>query len=100
MSNVAALPRQQTGVKADSTDGPLRLVGQDGTQHTLNPTARALWDLCDGQTTVDEMVWAVCRIFSTDRDTASLDVERILADLVDLDLLEWVVDLGVLENVD
>lgn len=47
----------------------------------LNPTALALWELCDGMTDVDEMVSAVCRLFAVDREGARNDVECALADM-------------------
>lgn len=40
----------------------------------LNPTAFALWELCDGQTTVSEMVDAVCDLFDVTRAQARHDV--------------------------
>jgi coenzyme PQQ synthesis protein D (PqqD) len=100
MKHVAVLPRQQVGLRAETADGTLALIGPTGDRHVLNPTARALWELCDGQTTVEEMVWAVCQIFSVNQDRAALDVDRILADLVQLDLVEWVIALDLLENAE
>lgn len=40
----------------------------------LNPTAFALWELCDGRTTLSEMVEAVCDLFEIGRDQARADV--------------------------
>ena len=48
----------------------------------LNPTALALWELCDGQTAVTEMVDAVCALFEVDPDRARADVESALTDMV------------------
>jgi hypothetical protein len=47
----------------------------------LNPTALALWELCDGQTAVAEMVDAVCVLFEVDPDRARADVEAALTDM-------------------
>lgn len=47
----------------------------------LNPTALALWELCDGTTDVEEMVSAVCRLFAVDRERARHDVECALSDM-------------------
>ena len=47
----------------------------------LNPTALALWELCDGQTEVAEMVGAVATLFALDPQTARTDVESALADM-------------------
>ena len=48
----------------------------------MNPTALALWELCDGQTAVSEMVGAVSRLFGLDVDTARTDVESALEDML------------------
>ena len=47
----------------------------------LNPTAMALWELCDGNTAVDEMVVAVCDLFHVEAEQARADVEAALEDL-------------------
>lgn len=48
----------------------------------LNPTALALWELCDGQTAVTEMVDAVCVLFAVDPVRARVDVEAALREMV------------------
>ena len=48
----------------------------------LNPTALALWELCDGQTAVTEMVDAVCVLFEVDPARAREDVETALREMV------------------
>lgn len=40
----------------------------------LNPTAFALWELCDGTTSVAEMVEAVCQLFDINPGKAATDV--------------------------
>lgn len=40
----------------------------------LNPTAFALWELCDGNTEVGEMVEAVCQLFEVSPEQAVVDV--------------------------
>ncbi len=47
----------------------------------LNPTALALWELCDGNTTVREMVDAVCELFAIETERARMDVESALAQM-------------------
>jgi len=47
----------------------------------LNQSAAALWELCDGSTTIDEMVMAICAVSSIPADRARDDVERTLAEL-------------------
>ena len=47
----------------------------------LNPTAVALWELCDGATEVAEMVEAICILFAVDPAQAQADVESALSDM-------------------
>lgn len=47
----------------------------------LNPTAMALWELCDGETLIEEMVVAVCDLFTIDPEQARADVETALREL-------------------
>jgi hypothetical protein len=44
----------------------------------LDATAAALWELCDGETSVDEIVDAVCSVWAVDRAIAVRDVELTL----------------------
>ncbi|MDQ3932977.1 MAG: PqqD family protein [Actinomycetota bacterium] len=57
--------------------------------HVLNATAFALWELCDGITTPEEMVEAICTLFGVARGDAERDVELGLADLARAGLVEW-----------
>jgi hypothetical protein len=45
-------------------DGSLRVTADTGTQTVLNPTAAAIWELLDGETTVDEVVVAATSLFA------------------------------------
>jgi Coenzyme PQQ synthesis protein D (PqqD) len=47
----------------------------------LNPTALALWELCDGQTAVAEMIDAVCVLFEVEPERARADVEAALTEM-------------------
>jgi hypothetical protein len=53
----------------------------EGPPVALNPTALALWELCDGQTAVEEMVAAVCALFELEPGRALTDVETALEDM-------------------
>ncbi|QBR91200.1 PqqD family protein [Nocardioides euryhalodurans] len=48
----------------------------------LNQTALALWELCDGSTTVTEMVDAVSALFALEPARARADVENALRDML------------------
>ncbi len=49
-----------------------------GSVHILNETALAVWHLCDGETTVGEMVDSIVELFAMHRDVVVEDVDRIL----------------------
>jgi hypothetical protein len=48
---------------------------------SLNVSAAAVLELCDGRTTIDEMVMAICQATSVRPDQAREDVEMTLATL-------------------
>jgi hypothetical protein len=60
-----------------------------GSVHLLNETAQAIWDLCDGDTTVAEMVDAICTLTAMHRDIVVEDVDRILTEFGAAGLLTW-----------
>jgi hypothetical protein len=60
-----------------------------GSVHLLNETAQAIWDLCDGDTTVAEMVEAICTLTAMHRDVVVEDVDRILTEFGAAGLLTW-----------
>jgi hypothetical protein len=61
-----------------------------GGAHLLNETALAIWDLCDGETTPQEMVEAICQLCGMHPDVVSEDVARILSEFEDAGLVVWV----------
>lgn len=60
-----------------------------GSVYVLNETALAIWELCDGQTTVEEMVTAVCDFCGMHREIVIEDVDRILTEFGAAALLTW-----------
>ena len=62
----------------------------NGSVHLLNTTAWAIWGLCDGGTSPDEMVDAICELSGMHRDVVAEDVARVLAEFDEAGLLEWV----------
>jgi hypothetical protein len=57
--------------------------------HLLNETARAIWELCDGETTPDEMVRAICEVSGLPVEVVTEDVQRTLAEFEGLGILRW-----------
>ena len=60
-----------------------------GEVYLMNETALAIWHLCDGGTSPQEMVDAVCEISSMHPDVVEEDVARILSDFDRAGLIDW-----------
>ncbi len=54
---------------------------EDGTTLTLNPTASAVFDMCDGETTADAMAAMISDTLDVPCENALRDVKEILAEL-------------------
>lgn len=81
-------PRPAPGVALECDDRHARLVGPDGCHlYALNDTALALWELCDGETTITEMVEAASAIFDVSGDAARRDIDAVIQQLIDAGLL-------------
>lgn len=63
------------------------LVDDNGDAFRLNDTAYALWELCDGSTTVGEMVTAASQLFSAPSELLQNDVTQALHRLADAHLI-------------
>lgn len=84
------LPIRRTDVLLMDEDTRSVLVDPEaGTSHVLNPTARAIWELCDGTTTLDELVGAICEVFSVPHRDALRDVAAVLGRFEDAGLVKW-----------
>lgn len=68
-------------------DGSVTVRVGSGELVELNATAAALWALCDGQTSVAEMVIAATTMFHASNDTIERDVLRTLDELEHQELI-------------
>ena len=53
----------------------------------LNPTALAIWEMCDGETEVVEIVDAIVELSGRPRSTVLAEVESTIKSLEELDLI-------------
>lgn len=60
-----------------------------GSEHLVNETALALWQLCDGATSTEEMIEGVCALFDAPRAAIADDIDRALDQLWRAGLLCW-----------
>lgn len=83
-------PRRHPAARLTQQGDDSILVGEDGRALILNTTALALWELCDGITTIVEMVNALNLFFDADQQVIHDDVVAALDDLAGLGFLQWV----------
>ena len=79
-----------------STDVSLQRVGQEailhdrrnGRAHVINESAAQIWELCDGQNTLDQIVSAFAAAYALPAADVQADVHYILAKFHELRVLE------------
>jgi hypothetical protein len=82
------LPRRRSNVTVQEVGSETWLVSSSAeTAHLLNPTARAIWELCDGMTTLDEVAEAICQLFDVSCDSALRDVRAVVDQFAAADLV-------------
>jgi hypothetical protein len=87
MTRPIATPRRRTTTHVETLRGELCIYEwTTKTVHALNPAAARVWEMCDGVTTVDEMIAAVRRDLNAPGATAI--VEHALAQFERAGLLE------------
>ena len=84
------IPRRQPGLSLRYVETGAVIVGDDGVEVvSVDDTAAALWQLCDGETDVEEITEAVCTVWDVDRQVAHTDVCQTLTMLRDAGALSW-----------
>ena len=74
-------PRHLPGTRLEQREGRVIVCDADhNVMLALNESAAALWELCDGSTTIEEMVIAICEVSSIPAGQAREDVERTLTE--------------------
>jgi Coenzyme PQQ synthesis protein D (PqqD) len=79
-----------------SNDVSLQRVGQEailhdrrnGRAHVINESAAQIWELCDGQNTLDQIVSAFAAAYALPAADVQADVQYILAKFHELRVLE------------
>jgi hypothetical protein len=79
--------RRAFDVRTDTAAGAVLLVrGMDA--YELDPVGVAVWTLCDGQHSEEQIVDEVATRWSTDRDVVRVDVRSFVGELTAAGLLE------------
>jgi hypothetical protein len=87
--SIPALPRRRSSLDVRHDGDHAVVVDRHGREvGDLNATALALWELCDGATSPEEMVDAVCSLWAIPHDVAERDVTATLEQLVEVGLVK------------
>lgn len=76
-----------TGTLGGQDDSGMWVIQLGEEKYLLNDTARAIWELCDGETTPEEMVDAIALLTGIPEDTARKDVTTTISELSGLGLI-------------
>lgn len=81
VANVSEKPKRNPRLnRVDISDEAILYTAAADELHTLNSTARRIWELCDGQHTIDEMAAALRSQFAVPDDVdVRADVIETLA---------------------
>lgn len=74
-------------VRMEGADGWTIYEPETDSLHVLNDSARAIWELCDGETSPSEMARAISELTGVDYGQADHDVEIALEMLSGLGLV-------------
>lgn len=84
------VPRQVANTRLKRGHGAHFLEDDEGQPLCgANDTAAAVWELCDGATTVDEMVEAIAALACLPENQIRPDVTRILQELATVRAIDW-----------
>jgi len=80
---------QQRGelVQSATSDGWTVYEPETDSLHVLNDSARAIWELCDGETSPSEMAHAISELTGLEFERAQSEVTETLRRLSDLKLV-------------
>ena len=82
------IPTRKDGVAWVTVDGDVVAVDEADKSHVIRSPGSLLWPLLEGETTADELATDVADVFGIELDVAEADVERFLADMVRLGLVD------------
>jgi hypothetical protein len=82
-------PKKRTDVNARNIEGEVVILDRrNGAIHQLNQTAAFVWDLCNGDTSLEAIAARLTEAFEIDLDAARRDVGTTLDTLNAIGLLE------------
>lgn len=86
-------PKRASDVAFRQVEDDMVIVSASrGSICTVNPVGAFVWEMADGTVSVDDIVSRVCATFDVDEPDARADVDRFLAELVELGVMTGVDD--------
>lgn len=85
----SSVPRRREGLSLRRGSDGATIVDAGSEVVALDDTAAALWELCDGETRVEEITDAVCTVWDVTQEVARRDVRSTLTVLRDAGVLDW-----------
>jgi hypothetical protein len=65
------------------------VIKEDGmSTHVLNKTAAFIWEMCDGESDIDDITSRICERYDVPAGEARADVDEILKTLTESNILE------------
>ena len=84
----AHYPKQRSDVRVCLVEEEMIVFDRCcGLIHQLNPTARYIWERCDGTATIADIAQHLAEAFGVDPQTAAADVVALIEQLHTLELL-------------
>jgi coenzyme PQQ biosynthesis protein PqqD len=82
MSTLNGRPRRREGVLAQEAQGQTVLLRlDDGSYYALDEVGATIWELCDGQRSLEEVIAALCAEFDAPEATVRADVLDFVSEL-------------------
>ena len=82
MDGLDGRPRRRTGVLAQEAQGQTVLLRlDDGSYYALDEVGAMIWELCDGERSLADVVAELCAEFEAPEETVAADVVEFVNDL-------------------
>lgn len=86
---MTAKPKRKENLVLEEIDEELLVADfSDAQLHVLNPTAAAIWEMCDGEHTIEQIADSLAEYFHLPAEEVRRDVAKVLAEFQEKGLVE------------